>query len=69
MIEGSALLSALITLVVVGLICWLVWWFISYIGLPAPFDKVARVLVALVALVFLINFLLGLTGSPLIKWG
>jgi hypothetical protein len=68
MVSGSTLLSALITLVVVGLICWLVWWFISYIGLPEPFNKVARVLVALVALVFLINFLLGFTGHPLIKW-
>ena len=68
MVSGSGALSALITLVVVGLICWLVWWFISYVGLPEPFAKVARVLVALVALIFLINFLLGLTGHPLIKW-
>ena len=68
MVSGSVLLNALITLVVVGLICWLVWWFISYVGLPEPFNKVARVLVALVALIFLINFLLGLTGHPLIKW-
>ena len=68
MISGSAALHALITLVVVGIICWLLWWFISYIGLPEPFSKVARVLVALVALIFLINFLLGLTGNPLIKW-
>jgi len=68
MVSGSVLLNALITLVVVGLICWLVWWFISYVGLPEPFAKVARVLVALVALIFLINFLLGFTGHPLIKW-
>ena len=69
MISGSLVLSSLITLVIVGLICWLCWWFISYIGLPAPFDKVARVLIALLALIFLINFLLGLTGAPLINWG
>ena len=68
MVSGSVLLNAFITLVVVGLICWLIWWFISYIGLPEPFNKVARVLVALVALVFLVNFLLGFTGHPLIKW-
>ena len=68
MVSGSVLLNAFITLVVVGLICWLIWWFISYIGLPEPFNKVARVLVALVALIFLINFLLGFTGHPLIKW-
>jgi VIT1/CCC1 family predicted Fe2+/Mn2+ transporter len=68
MVSGSGALSALITLVVVGLICWLVWWFIAYIGLPEPFNKVVKVLVALFALVFLINFLLGLTGHPLIRW-
>jgi hypothetical protein len=68
MISGSVLLSAFVTLVVVGIICWLCWWFISYIGLPAPFNKVARVLIALVAVIFLINFLLGLTGTPLIRW-
>lgn len=68
MVSGSVLLNAFITLVVVGIICWLVWWFISYIALPEPFAKVARVLVALVALIFLINFLLGLTGHPLIRW-
>lgn len=68
MVSGSVLLNAFIILVVAGLICWLIWWFISYIGLPEPFNKVARVLVALVALVFLVNFLLGFTGHPLIRW-
>lgn len=68
MISGAGLLSLLVTLVVVGLICWLVWWFIGYVGLPEPFNKVARVLVGLVALVFLINLLLGLTGHPLFRW-
>lgn len=68
MVSGSVLLNAFIILVVAGIICWLAWWFISYIGLPEPFNKVARVLVALVALVFLVNFLLGFTGHPLVKW-
>ena len=34
MISGGALLSLLITLVIVGMILWLCWWFIGYIGLP-----------------------------------
>lgn len=54
----DSLLQGLIYLVIVGLIAWLIWWFIGYIGLPAPFDKVARVIVALVVLVLLIQFLL-----------
>jgi len=68
MISGSAMLSLLITIIIVGVICWLVWWFIGYVGLPEPFNKVARVLVALFALIFLINLLLGLGGHPLFKW-
>ena len=68
MIAGSTLVSLLVTLVVAGLICWLLWWFIDFIGLPEPFNKVARALIALVALVFLLNVLLGLAGHPIIRW-
>jgi len=68
MISGSALGSLLLTLVIVGLICYLLWWFIGYIGLPEPFNKVARVLIALVAVIYLINLLLSLGGHPLIRW-
>ena len=69
MITGSTLLSLLVTLVVVGLIAWLCWWFIDFCGLPEPFNKVAKVLVALVVLIFLINMLLGFGGgTPLIRW-
>lgn len=68
MISGSAMLSLFITLVIGGLIFWLIWWFIGYAGIPEPFNKVARVLVALFALIFLINILLGFTGHPLFRW-
>lgn len=67
MIATTGLLSLLVTLVVVGLICWLIWWFIGYVGLPEPFNKVARVIVALVAVIYLINVLLGLGGHPLFR--
>ena len=69
MISLSALVSVLVWLVVVGLICWLAWWLIGYIGLPEPFNKVARVIIAVVAVILLINFLLTLVGvTPLIKF-
>lgn len=68
-VTGGSLVSALITLVVVGLVCYLLWWFIGYVGLPEPFNKIARVLVALVAIVFLINMLLSFTDhGPFIRW-
>lgn len=67
MIAGSTLLTLLVTLVIAGLIFWLIWWFIDYVGIPEPFNKVARVIVGLAALVFLIDLLMGLNGHPLIR--
>jgi uncharacterized membrane protein YtjA (UPF0391 family) len=68
MISGAALLSLLVYLVIGGLIFYLVWWFLGYIGLPEPFAKVAKVIVGLAALIFLINLLMSLTGTPLFRW-
>lgn len=68
-VSGSSLVNLLITVMVVGLICWLLWWLVSYIGLPAPFDKVCRVIIAIVAVLFLINAVLQVTGQGgFIKW-
>lgn len=68
-LTGSSLVNGVIWLVVIGLIVYLLWWFIGYVGLPEPFAKIARVIVALIAVIFLINFLLSLTGSGgFIKW-
>lgn len=67
MISMASLVGLLITLVIAGLIFWLVWWFIAYVALPEPFNKVARVLVGLCALVFLISMLLGVSGHPIFR--
>ena len=67
--SGSGLVSALITLVIVGVIFWLVLWFIGWVGLPEPFAKIAKVVLGLFALIFLINLLLGFTDhGAFIKW-
>ena len=67
MISGSALLTLLVTLVIVGLIFWLTIWFVDYAGVPEPFNKVIKVIVGLVVLVYLINVLLGMSGTPLLR--
>lgn len=59
------LINILVQLVIAGLIVWLVWWFVDYVGIPEPFNKVVRVILGLVILVYLINLLLGLSGRPL----
>jgi hypothetical protein len=64
----SSLVSLLVYLMVVGGVCWLLWWLIGFIGLPEPFNKIARVIVAVVAVLFLINMLLGFVGhAPFIR--
>ena len=68
MVSSSGLMSLLITLVIAGLIFYLIWWFLGYIGLPAPFDKVARVVVGLAALIFLLDLLMGMSGHPIFRW-
>lgn len=62
MISLSGLVHAVILLVVGGIICWLLWWLIGFVGLPEPFAKVARVLIAVVAVLICIFVLLTLAG-------
>lgn len=58
------LLQFVIWIAVIGGVFYLVWWLISFIGLPEPFNKIARIIVAIVAVVILIQFLLGALGGP-----
>jgi hypothetical protein len=61
----SGLLSTVVYLVIIALIFWCIWWFLGYVGVPEPFNKVLRVVIGLVALLVVINILLGMTGTPL----
>lgn len=70
MISSSALVSLLVAIFIAGLICYLLWWLIGFIGLPDPFAKVARAIIAVVAVLFLINVLLQVGGmTPLVRIG
>jgi hypothetical protein len=64
-LSTSGLMSFVIYLVIVGLIFWVIWWFIGFVGVPEPFNKVIRVVVGLFALIFVVNLLLGLVGTPI----
>lgn len=61
----SGLLEFVVYLVVVGLIFFCVWWFLGYAGIPEPFNRIARVIIGLIALIIVVNLLLGLVGSPM----
>lgn len=67
-ISGESLLNALIWIVIGGVIFWLCNWFIGYVGIPEPFAKVAKVVLAVIVLVVLVNALLTLAGHGFIAW-
>jgi hypothetical protein len=63
-ISVDGLLSLVIYVVIIGLIFWCVWWFLGTAGIPEPFNKIIRVVVGLIALVIVVNLLLGFAGHP-----
>ena len=68
MISISAAVTVVLYLIVAGLIFWLLWWLIGYCGIPEPFNKVARVILAILAVFVLIGILLSLVGGqPLFR--
>lgn len=67
-ISGQALIQLVVWVVVIGLIFSLLLWLIAYCELREPFAKVARVILAVAAVLILINLLLGLVGSPIVSW-
>lgn len=68
MIGMGELVNIVIYLLIVGGICALLWWLVAYVGLPEPFAKVARIVIAVVAVLACINLLLMLGGAtPLVK--
>jgi hypothetical protein len=67
-ISGNALLTALIWIVVAGLIYWLLDWAITKIGIPQPFAKIAHVVLIILVVLMVINALLMLVGHPLVTF-
>jgi len=60
------MISLLIGIIVVGVIVWLLMYAIDYIGLAEPFNKVAKVVIILFAILYLINLLIPFVG-PTVK--
>jgi len=62
--SSGDLVSVVCWIAALGLICWLLWWLIGYIGVPEPFNKVARVVIAVVAVICLIKLVIRVFGNP-----
>ena len=62
----ETLVALIIYLIVIGAVCWLLWWLIGFVGIPEPFNKLARGIVAVVAVLLLISVLLSLVGYQIV---
>ena len=68
LISGDQLISTLVTLVIWGVIMYVLWWGLGKIAPPEPFLKIGTVILVLLTVVVLVNILLSLGGHPLIRW-
>lgn len=67
-INGTAVVRGMIWLIIIGVVFWLLWWLLNYVAPPEPFRKVGQVILAIAAVIVLINFLMSLVGQPFIRW-
>lgn len=63
MISLATLVSAVVYLIVAGLVVWLLFWLLNYIAPPEPFRKIATVILAVLAVLVCIGVLLSLVGG------
>jgi len=61
----GSLLSLLVTVVILGLICYVVFWALGKLALPEPFGKVVMAIVVLIIVIYLIGLLVG--SAPMVK--
>jgi hypothetical protein len=61
-------INLLVTLLVLVLVFGLIWWlFTSIVTLPAPFAKVAQVLIAVIFIVLLLGIVFGGVDVPVMR--
>lgn len=64
------MMSLLISVIVWGLIFFVLWWGLQKIALPEPFNKIAIVILVVATIIVLINLLssfVPIFGMPVLK--
>jgi len=65
----QGLLELVLYIGLIGGVCWLLIFLIDYWKLPEPFNKVAKIIVMTVAVILLINELIGFFGGQTpVRW-
>jgi hypothetical protein len=67
-ISGRSIVTAVVWVVVAGIIWWLLNWLLDYCKVPEPFNRVGKVILAILAVLVLINAILIVVGRPFITW-
>jgi hypothetical protein len=57
------IINLLITIIILGVIAYLVFWALGRIGLPEPFNKIALVILVLIVVIVLLRLLLPLLDA------
>jgi ABC-type multidrug transport system permease subunit len=63
MVSISAAVTVIFYLIIAGVIFGLLYWTIGAVGTPEPFNRVARVMLILLAVFVAIGLLLSLVGG------
>lgn len=64
-VSGETVVRAVLWLVIFGLIFYALHWLIGHLGIQEPFAKFARAILAIGAVIIVINILMSLMGKPL----
>ena len=59
------MIALLIWVLVFGLICYLIFWGMGYLGMPEPIRKVVTVIIVIIAILYLVGYLLPAAGLRL----
>jgi hypothetical protein len=62
MLSMSGMIHIVLVMIVLGVICGLLWWLIGFCQIPEPFNKLARIAVAIFAVLVCISMLLSAAG-------
>lgn len=59
------MLALLLWVLIFGLICYLILWAMGYLGVPEPIRKVVTVIIVIIAVVYLLGYILPGAGLRL----
>lgn len=57
------MINLLIQLLILCIVVGVVWWILDFVPVPEPLNRIAKIVIMVVALIILVYVLLGLAGN------